>query len=318
VSVDLQQAIAKFIESRRIDRGASLPTLEAYRRDLAQLALHLGPTRNLSDISPADLSAFVQTLRSSNSGGSQAAAPATLARKISSLRQFFKFSCLELGLYESPARSLESPRAIKRLPHHLTAAQITQLLAFTDTGLDYQDEAKTSALRARDAAMVYLMYATGIRVSEMTGLTPHQLDLSMGYVRVRGKGAKERIAPFAPAAGERIQNYLENHRPTLWGLRAENKAEQLFLNHWGDPLTRQGFWEILGKIALGAGIPKELVSPHVLRHSFATHLLEAGMNLRSLQTLLGHSDLSTTQIYAHVSPEHLQKAHRKYHPRGGG
>jgi integrase/recombinase XerD len=161
--------------------------------------------------------------------------------------------------------------------------------------------------------MVYLLYAAGIRVSELTSLTPHDLDLSMGYTRVRGKGRKERIAPFAPVAGDRIRPYLEDHRRDLLP-----KTDHLFLNHRGFALTRQAFWEILGKIAHRAGLPNGSVSPHVLRHSFATHLLEAGVNLRSLQMLLGHSDLSTTQVYAHVTPEHLQKAHRKFHPRGGG
>ncbi len=303
----LQLAIEKFLESRRIDRGASEHTLDSYGRDLRQFVRHLGEERALADISATDISSFVSSFSQENH-----AVNTTLARKISTLRQFFKFCCLELNLNESPARDIRSPKAEKRLPHHLTDTQIQALLEQTAIGLPYQSPL-APALQARDAAMVYLMYATGVRVSEMIGLTPHNLDLSLGYIRVKGKGSKERIAPFAPIAGEKIAQYLKNHRSEL-----HPASEHLFVNHRGFALTRQAFWDILGKIALGAGIPKELVSPHVLRHSFATHLLQAGMNLRSLQTLLGHSDLSTTQIYAHVTPEHLQKAHRKYHPRGGG
>ncbi|MDR3608402.1 MAG: tyrosine recombinase [Oligoflexia bacterium] len=300
----LTQAIPAFLESLRIDRGASHATISAYKRDLEQLAAKLGPERALADIEPSELENFITT--------QSVQAPATIARKISALRQFFKFCCLELGLRESPARDLQTPKIPKRIPHHLTSSQITELLAAADQGLPYED-AKAPALQARDAAMVYLLYATGLRVSELTGLTTHNLDLSTGYVRVKGKGSKERIAPFAPIAGEKLGLYLENHRLSL-----EPKTDHLFVNHRGFALTRQAFWHLLGKIAGAAGIPKESISPHVLRHSFATHLLEAGMNLRSLQTLLGHSDLTTTQIYAHVTPEHLQKAHRKYHPRGGG
>ncbi len=158
--------------------------------------------------------------------------------------------------------------------------------------------------------MVYLLYATGLRVSELMAITPNQLDLELGYLRVQGKGGKERIAPFAPQAGELVSTYLTVLRPQF-----QPKTEHLFLNRNGEGLTRQGFWKILKILAVQADL-KTPLSPHVLRHSFATHLLQAGMNLRSLQMLLGHSDLTTTQIYTHLTPEHLKEALRKFHPRG--
>ena len=164
--------------------------------------------------------------------------------------------------------------------------------------------------------MVYLLYATGLRVSELVGLSLHGFDSEQGYVRVRGKGEKERIAPFAPIAGERVLEYLARERPGSLAKNPRAETEDsLFLNSRGQGMTRQAFWLILGKIARQAGIRAPL-SPHTLRHSFATHLLQSGMNLRSLQMLLGHSDLSTTQIYTQMTPEHLQAAHKKFHPRG--
>lgn len=335
----LQPEIAAFIECARVDRGASDRTIEAYGRDLAQFAAWLTasgepehpepstesstepskdadasrfapvelspPPTSLADLTQEDLLGFLIHLHQAGHK------PASIARKTSSLRQFFKFCCLERGLEHNPAEQLQGPGASKRLPKHLTIEQTTELLAAADRGLPYpQSETLAERLRARDRAMVYLLYATGLRVSELVGLTTHELDLRAGYVRVRGKGDKERITPFAPIAGEALRAYLENHRPGLKPL-----TDHLFVNHRGLVLTRQSFWQLLKELALSAGVPASL-SPHTLRHSFATHLLAAGMNLRSLQMLLGHADLSTTQIYAHVTPEHLQQAHRKYHPRG--
>jgi integrase/recombinase XerD len=231
---------------------------------------------------------------------------------VSSLRQFFKFCCVERGMKTNPAEHLRSPSIPKRLPKHLSSEEVTALLTSVETGLPYSG-ALGDALRTRDCAMIYLLYATGLRVSELVGLAVHELDLEMGYLRVRGKGGKERIAPFADVAGDRLRAYIDQSRPGLGGSKAQNA---LFLGLRGEPLTRQAFWKTLGQIARLAEIRKP-ISPHVLRHSFATHLLQSGINLRSLQILLGHSDLSTTQIYTHVTPEHLKKAHRRFHPRGG-
>jgi integrase/recombinase XerD len=210
---------------------------------------------------------------------------------------------------------LKAPQQAKRLPKYLSNEQVKKLLDTVDHGLFYNvQEAEFVALQARDAAMVYLIYATGVRVSELVTLSLHQIDLQQSYVRVKGKGDKERIAPFAPIAGEKLATYLEKHRAYL-AVKNKRPDQTVFLSHRGAPITRKAFWEILKRFASEAEIPSTL-SPHVLRHSFATHLLQSGMNLRSLQMLLGHSDLSTTQIYTHIAPEHLKKSHKKYHPRG--
>ncbi len=300
---ELSQAIDEFLESRRVDRGAADRTVEAYRRDLIEFARWL-KADGVAAVRSVDLDEFLSHLHKNGRK------PASVARKVSSLRQFFKFCCLERGLRANPAEALQSPAPAKRIPKHLTHEQVTLLLETVDRGLPYPGFKKPELLRARDAAMVYLIYATGLRVSELVGLRTQDVDRELGYVRVMGKGEKERIAPFAPLAGQKLTAYLA-FRPSL-----NPKSDHVFLNHRGEEgLSRQAFWRILRDLTLAAGIG-EPVSPHWLRHSFATHLLQSGMNLRSLQLLLGHSDLSTTQIYTHVSPEHLKEAHRKFHPRG--
>jgi integrase/recombinase XerD len=300
----LTSDIADFIESQRIDRGSSDKTIEAYRRDLTQFAEFVSDV-SLGEITPSHLERFIHSL------ADQGQKASSLARKGSALRQFFKFCCLEKGLKENPAENLASPRADQRLPKDLSIEVVTALLTAAEKGLPYpRSQTLGEALRARDTAMIYLLYATGLRVSELVGLTTHNVDLELEYVRVKGKGSKERITPFAKVAGDRLHTYLENHRPAL-----KPAGDHLFVNHRGLVLTRQAFWQILQDLALASGLGKK-ISPHMLRHSFATHLLQSGMNLRSLQMLLGHSDLSTTQIYTHVAPEHLKSAHRKFHPRG--
>jgi integrase/recombinase XerD len=300
----LQYWIQTFLEARRIDRGASDRTIEAYKRDLEQFVASLPAGIQPEKITADHLNDFIARLHGENQK------PASIARKISALRQFFKFCCLERRLVDNPAENLEAPRQAQRLPKNLTTDEVTKLLAAADTGLSYQSDARADALRARDRAILYLLYATGLRISELTSLTPHEIDLQMGYLRVKGKGGKERIAPFAAVAGEHLRTWIETHRATL-----SPATDHVFINHRGFALTRQSVWKTLKELALQAGISTTL-SPHKLRHSFATHLLQSGMNLRSLQMLLGHSDLSTTQIYAHVTPEHLKSAHKKYHPRG--
>jgi integrase/recombinase XerD len=311
---ELQKITAEFVESMRIDRGCSEKTVEAYRRDLEQFDRWLSSRKlALATLDSDTISLFLADLTRQGQKAS------SIARKTSTLRQFFKFCCLEKGLKQNPAENLESPTQPKRLPKYLTSEQVQALLHAADQGLAYTvPEQDREALHARDAAMVYLLYATGLRVSELVGLTLHHIELQQGYVRVRGKGDKERIAPFAPIAGEKLAHYLEHHRKVLSARCGGNEPAQVaFLNHRGEPISRQSFWKILKTLALQAGVTSKL-SPHMLRHSFATHLLQSGMNLRSLQMLLGHSDLSTTQIYTHVAPEHLKESHRKYHPRGGG
>jgi len=295
----LKEDIEAFIWAQQIDRSASDLTIEAYRRDLAQFSDHF-PDRTLLQIEANDLHQFLSELHD------KGLKPASIARKTSVLRQFFKFCCLERDLKNNPAEQLESPTPQKSLPKSLSLEQVTALLKTAEEGLP----SITPFARSRDCAMVYVLYATGIRVSELVGLTLDRVDLEAGYLRIQGKGNKERISPIAPVAGDKVLSYLKEFREAL-----TVETTHVFLNQQGSPLSRQAFWKTLKKFAILAGIPTSL-SPHVLRHSFATHLLQSGINLRSLQMLLGHSDLSTTQIYTHLAPEHLKTAHKRFHPRG--
>jgi integrase/recombinase XerD len=307
----LKNLICDFLESRRLDRGAADHTLDAYRLDLKQFSewIHKKTQTtkkafpNIGSLSPVLLEDFLTHLSKQNLKKS------SLSRKISTLKQFFKFCCLEKGLEHNPTEQLCAPKRDPQLPKALPIETVTTLLTALNPGLPYRGK-QALHLQARDRALVYLLYATGVRVSELLGLTTQDLDLEQSYLRVRGKGGKERIAPFVPAAHEVLLQYLQKNRPLLLP-----KSTHLFVNQHGFVLTRQAFWKILKLFAQQAGMPSSL-SPHQLRHSFATHLLQSGINLRSLQLLLGHSDLSTTQIYAHVTPQHLKISHKRYHPRG--
>lgn len=305
-------ALKLFLDARKIDRGSATPTITAYRHDLEQLACELPEKSDtpIETIESEDLHRFLKKLHHAK------AKPASVARKVSAIRQFFKFGMLELELTSNPADSLRSPAQAKRLPKFLSHESVERLLFALREGLPYAEPIRES-LVLRDRAMVVLLYATGLRVSELVGLSLHEIDLSLDYVRVIGKGGKERIVPYARPAREAIQEYLERGRPELVRerLRQGEVAPRLFVSRRGEGLSRQSFWGTLKDLALLAGLDEE-ISPHRLRHSFATHLLQAGMGLRSLQALLGHSDLATTQIYTHVTPEHLKELHKKYHPRG--
>jgi len=306
---ELRRSIEAFLQARRIDQGAAALTLAAYTRDLLQLAetleKNLGSDITTARIRSEDLEHHLQSLTLS------CPSPASLARKTSAIRQFFKFCCLEQGLSTNPAEALPTPRLPRALPKFLSHSEVEGLIRTAQTGLPYRSSSDITrqALRARDRAMLILLYATGLRVSELVGLTLHQVERQSLYLRVRGKGDKERIVPFAPVAGQALDDWLLHNRPQL-----EPAHAQVFCNQRGETLTRQTFWTILKELGAQADI-KTPLSPHVLRHSFATHLLEAGIHLRSLQMLLGHSDLSTTQIYAHVAPEHLAETHARCHPR---
>jgi integrase/recombinase XerD len=297
------QALARYLESLRLDSGASPHTVAAYRRDLMQLARKLGEDCRISAITPAQCEEYLAEL------AHQGMEASSIARKTSAIRRFFKFCCLELQLRVSPAELLETPSLRARLPQVLSIAEVERLLEAAARGLPYSEKIADS-LRARDRTLVLLLYATGLRVSELVGLRLENIDLGGGFLRVRGKGSKERLVPFAPEAGDQLSRYLEQDRQALGP-----KGDIVFLGARGTALTRQSFWRILKQLARASGLPESL-SPHGLRHSFATHLLQSGMNLRSLQMLLGHSDLSTTQIYTHVTPEHLKQTHARYHPRG--
>lgn len=285
----------------RLDRGASDHTISAYRRDLEQFIKWADASS--SEITHEVIDGFMAHLKKSGQSS------ASVARKSSAIRQWFKFLCLEKGLKINPAQDLVLPKKAKRLPKYLSPEDVSRLLKVVETE-PHSPTKGAPALHSRDRAMLYLLYATGLRVSELVGLMLADIDLGESFVRVKGKGGKERIVPFVPIAHKYLVNYLDTYRPGL-----DPQTNHVFLNHRGFALTRQAFFKLIKQLAISAGI-RASISPHTLRHSFATHLLQSGMNLRSLQMLLGHSDLSTTQVYTHVTPEHLKTTHKKYHPRG--
>jgi integrase/recombinase XerD len=297
--------IQLFIDHLKVDKGLSIHTLQAYTRDLKQFELSIGGAKETRNAREVDVQKFLKEL-------TQAEQQTTsIARKVSALKQFYKFLIQENLVHDDPTLFIEAPVQSRKLPKALDPKTMVALLKSTDLGLSYQVKPEmVEVLKRRDRAMIYLLYATGVRVTELITITLPQLDVEAGHVRVMGKRSKERMVPFAPVAGELLHEYLTLARPFL---KPEN--ETLFLGLGGKPLTRQAFWKTLKRIAEQAGIERSL-HPHMLRHTFATDLLRAGMNLRSLQMLLGHADLQTTQIYTHVSNEQLAEVIAKYHPRG--
>ena len=290
-----------FLSHLRVDTGAAENTVQSYSRDLHQLHAQYG---DLTKLSPEQLSQFIAKL------SAQGMAASTLNRKLSAIRQFYKFLVIEGKSESNPASDLDAPQLEKRLPKLLSHESIEKLLSAAIIGLPYEESPKRIALIKRDQTMLLLLYASGMRVSELVGLTLSQFDAELGAFKVTGKGSKTRWIPIAAGVAGTVNEYVTTYRGLL-----TPGDDSLFTNDRGGKITRQALWEILKKLGTLAEIPENL-SPHVLRHSFATHLLQSGMNLRSLQQLLGHSDLSTTQIYTHVTPSHLKSAHKKFHPRG--
>jgi integrase/recombinase XerD len=303
--------VEEYIDFCRVEKGLSQNSVLSYERDLQHLMQFCkqkewkeGPQEYLQIIQ------FLQYLSQRKLSSS------TLMRITSTLRNFYRYLLQNGKTKVDPTAQLEAPKRFKRMPKMLTGQQMETLLLQPDT------ETETGI---RDRAMLELMYAAGMRVSEMLNLKLHQLQLSLGFVVCTGKGSKERIAPVNEQSKEWMQRYLREVRPgyvrnqskrNYGKSRLQNDRQVLFLNQRGKPLTRQGFWKILKSYGRSASLPSHLLTPHVLRHTFATHLLEGGADLRSVQMLLGHADISTTEIYTHVSREHLQKIYRKHHPRG--
>jgi len=228
-----------------------------------------------------------------------------MARCLVSIRMFYRFLVSEGDIESNPARLLGIPKMYQHLPDVLSRDEIDSLLMQPDI---------TTALGKRDKAVIEILYATGLRVTELIGLTMYNINLEVGSIRTVGKGSKERIVPMGSKAVDSLKDYLQKSRPILLKKRYAAGGSRLFLNSRGRPITRQGLWKIIKKYALMAGINKS-VTPHTVRHSFATHLLEGGADLRSVQIMLGHADISTTQIYTHVTGERLKEIHEKYHPR---
>ncbi|MEN8207083.1 MAG: site-specific tyrosine recombinase XerD [Pseudomonadota bacterium] len=292
------QVIEQFTDAMWMERGLSRNTLSAYRNDLAGLAgwlLKQGKT--LVAAQRQDLLAYLSDRV--NDG----AKPRTTARLLSSMRRFYRYLIREGQLREDPSVRIDTPRIGRPLPDTLSESEVEALL-------DAPDELDTLGLR--DRAMLELLYACGLRVSELVGMTTDQASLTQGVVRLVGKGSKERLVPMGEEAVDWLQYYLDESRPEL---AAGSSVKQLFITRRGKGMTRQAFWYRIRHYAVKSGINKPL-SPHTLRHAFATHLLNHGADLRVVQMLLGHSDLSTTQIYTHVARERLKELHAQHHPRG--
>jgi integrase/recombinase XerD len=294
------RAIERFADGLWLTDGLARNTLESYRRDVAQFAAWLDTVerKTLLEAGAADLQRHLAWQVEKKH-----AKPRTTGRLVSSLKRFFQFAVREGFRKDDPAAGLESPKLPRSLPKSLSEEEVEALLAAPDV---------TTPQGLRDRAMLETLYASGLRVSELVGLKTVQASLDMGVVRILGKGSKERLTPLGEEAVDWIARYQREARTELL---AGRKSDALFVTARGGPMTRQAFWSLVKRYALRAGI-RRAISPHTLRHAFATHLINHGADLRVVQLLLGHSDISTTQIYTHVARERLKALHRKHHPRG--
>ena len=285
--------IEEFIDYLRYEKKYSENTIASYQNDLKKAYIFF--KKDFKDLSKKDIQNYIQSLSKKESASS-------VSRTISTLKSFYKF--LEINKYtkSNPLGTISNPKTIKKLPKVLSEEEVDKLLDINlKTNFDY-----------RNKAMLELMYSSGLRVSELINLKVNDIDLKNASVRIFGKGSKERIVPLDDYAIEALDNYIKYQRKSLF---KHGENNYLFLNNHGNKMTRQGFFKILQKIAKEKNIKSEL-SPHTLRHSFATHLLKHGADLRSIQELLGHSDISTTQIYTHITSERLQKNYEEFHPHG--
>jgi integrase/recombinase XerD len=294
----LSPTIDTFLNMLAVEKGLARNTLEAYSRDLNRLANFLAANgvESWPDGHGSQLRTYFSSLRETG------LSVRSITRNLVALRQFYRFLEKERVIQENPVPRLLLPVESRRLPTTLTHDDVERLL---------NQPSPATLLGLRDRAMLEFLYATGLRVSELVSLHIQQINLEGDYLTVRGKGGKVRVLPFGRWAEERLRLYLRAVRPKLVQRR---NSSVLFLTRSGKALTRQGFWKLIRRHALAAGIERK-VTPHTLRHSFATHLLEGGADLRAVQSMLGHSDISTTQIYTHVNRAHLKKIHRRYHPR---
>jgi integrase/recombinase XerD len=292
--------IASYLDHLRVERRLSGHTLESYGRDLAGLAAFAaGADRRLEDLDRKALDAFVQQQRT------RGQSPRSVARAVAAVRGFYRFLVLDRRLERSPAEDLQPPPAWPALPKFLSIEEVDTLLAQPDT---------STPLGLRDRALIELLYATGMRVSELVGVRAADIHLDEQYLTCIGKGNKERLIPIGEQAAAWIEKYQASVRPGLTRHAKGRATPQLFVNARGGPLSRVGFWKILKGYGRQGSLPRTL-SPHVVRHSFATHLLERGADLRAIQMMLGHADLSTTQIYTHVLEARLKAVYNRFHPR---
>jgi integrase/recombinase XerD len=294
----MEDHLQSFMHYLTVEKGLSKNTLESYKRDLKQFITYLKQIHpgKIEETSRQNIVSYLMGLRV------QGKATSTISRNMASIRAFYQFLIKDQIITSDPSIHLETPKIERRLPKVLSIAEVEELL---------QTPQSSTSFGQRDRAMLELLYATGIRVSELISLTIEDVHLQMGFVKCLGKGSKERIIPLGRVAIQSLEQYIQVGRHRL---NKSKRSKALFLNHHGNPISRQGFWKIIKKHAKDAGINKE-ITPHTVRHSFATHLLENGADLRSVQEMLGHSDISTTQIYTHVTKTRLKDVYSKAHPR---
>ena len=291
--------IDTFCDQLWLQDGLAAASLASYRRDVGGWRAWLA--KRDTPLLGAGRGDFEQWLADQFKAKAKAT---SVARRLSALRRFYRFQLAQGALTDDPTLRVRAPKKPLRLPKQVSEAQVEALLAAPDT---------RTALGVRDRAMLETLYATGLRVSELTGLKRSQVAHDAGVVRVIGKGSKERLVPMGDEAVAWVTRYLADVRPAL---AATSKRDELFLTQRHGPLTRQAFWALIKRYAVRAGIPKTSLSPHVVRHAFATHLLNHGADLRVVQLLLGHADITTTTIYTHVARERLKQLHAIHHPRG--
>ena len=292
----MNEFISTYADFLKIEKRQSPNTIASYRHDINYFASYL-LDKKLNDVNTGDVRSFLIFLRE------KGLASSTVARYLSSIKSFYRYLFVEKLILDNPIEVIDSPCSWRKLPNVLSVEEVDALIAAPDI--------KTSD-GLRDFAMLELLYATGLRVTELISLKLSAVDLSVGYLRTLGKGSKERVVPFGDNARIAIENYLLRVRPSL---SKKTQSTDLFLTRRGTSMTRQGFWKILKKYITKAKISGN-VSPHTLRHAFATHLLERGADLRSVQQMLGHSDISSTQIYTHILKERMREVHDRFHPRG--
>ena len=294
----MENLLDQFLNYLAVERGLSLNTLESYSRDLNKYLDFLcqKDIKDMGSTSDVTIISFISSLKKKGLSNR------SIGRNISSIKMFYKFLTESHLIASNPTVNIETPKGGTKLPHILSIDEVDFLLEKPDM---------KTPLGLRDGAFLQLLYATGLRVSELVSLPLNNLNLEAGYLIAYGKGSKERLVPIGEVAQNSLKVYLEKGRPQLLG---DNHSTYLFISRRGKPITRQAFWKLLKKYALSAGIQKN-ITPHTLRHSFASHLLEGGADLRSVQMMLGHADISTTQIYTHVSSERLKKIHNQFHPR---
>ncbi len=296
----MDEHLENYLTYLKIERALSKNTIDAYRRDLLQYQNYLKKQGlgNMLELDRYDILNFLESLKQDGKS------PNTIIRMVTSLRKFYEYLQAEGLCPQNPMQHIDTPKKAKTLPKVLSQEEVEALLDQVDLSSD---------LGIRDRAILEVMYATGLRISELLSLTMNDLHLEMGFIQVIGKGGKERIIPIGRVAKDWLEDYLTNSRPKLLDKHSADSSH-VFLNYQGYPLSRQGLWKNIKKLAGQLGIQSKM-TPHTLRHSFATHLLENGADLRIVQELLGHADISTTQIYTHVSKERLQQVYHHYHPR---